>query len=168
MAVQINRRERSAAELRSDATMVKDANQARRLLALALVLEGASRGEAAKACGMDRQTLRDWVHRYNADGVAGLLDRPPPGRKPRLSAEQTAELARLVEDGPDRAAHGIVRWRRVDLREVIEQRFEVKLHERTVGKLLHKLGFRRLSARPRHPEVDLEAQAAFKKTSPGW
>lgn len=168
MAVQINRRERSAAELRSDATKVKDANQARRLLALALVLEGASRGEAAKACGMDRQTLRDWVHRYNADGVAGLLDRPPPGRKPRLSVEQTAELARLVEDGPDRAAHGIVRWRRVDLREVIEQRFKVKLHERTVGKLLHKLGFRRLSARPRHPEVDLEAQAAFKKTSPGW
>jgi putative transposase len=168
MAVEITRTDRTPDELRREAKRARSARQARRLLALALVLEGASRGEAAKACGMDRQTLRDWVHRYNAEGIDGLVDRPPPGRPPRLTAEQEAELAAIVVNGPDLAEHGVVRWRRVDLRVVIERRFAVRLHERTVGKVLRKLGFRRLSARPRHPAVDAAAQAAFKKTSPSW
>jgi transposase len=138
------------------------------MLALALVLEGRPRTEAAQLCGMDRQTLRDWVHRYNAEGLAGLSDRVPTGAKPRLSSEQTEELARLVREGPDLAEHGVVRWRRIDLARVIEQRFGVHLAERSVGALLNRLGFRRLSVRPRHPGHDAAAQEAHKKTSPSW
>ena len=117
---------------------------------------------------MDRQTLRDWAHRYNAEGVAGLSDRPGrPGPKPCLSPAQEAEVERWVEAGPDPAEHGgLARWRRVDLRDRIERRFGARLHERTVGKLLRRLRFRRLSVRPRHPESDPAAQEAFKKTSP--
>src|SRR6266403_455503 len=115
---------------------------------------------------MDRQTLRDWVHRYNAEGLAGLRSRQPMGPRPRLTTEQQAELAALVEAGPDPEQHGVVRWRRVDLRDELERRFGVKLHERSVGKVLPKLGYRRLSVRPRHPQADEAAQQAFKKTSP--
>jgi transposase len=138
------------------------------MLALALVLEGSSREEAARHAGMDRQTLRDWVHRYNEEGLAGLHDRPRPGRKPRLTAEQEAELAAAVERGPDPDRDGVVRWRRVDLKALIETRFAVRLHERSVGKVLRRLGFARLSVRPRHPKADAAAQEAFKKASPSW
>jgi transposase len=137
-------------------------------LALALVLEGGSREAAARAAGMDRQTLRDWVHRYNEEGLAGLRDRRRPGRKPRLTPEQEAELAAAVERGPDPDRDGVVRWRRVDLQALIETRFAVRLHERTVGKVLRRLGFARLSVRPKHPKADETAQAAFKKASPRW
>jgi transposase len=140
----------------------------RRMLALALVLEGQSRTEAARSCGMDRQTLRDWVHRYNAEGLAGLIDRPHPGRTPRLSPAQMAELAALVETGPDPDRDGVVRWRRIDLQAVIAAHFGVAVHERTVGKLLRKLNFAKLAVRPQHPQADPEAQAAFKKTSTPW
>lgn len=163
-AVAIRRLELSASVLRQEAARTDDAPQARRLLALAMVLDGADREVAARTCGMDRQTLRDWVHRYNAEGVAGLRDRPLPGRKPRLTAAQEAELAALVEQGPDPASDGVVRWQRVDLQAQIERRFGIEMHERTVGKVLAKLGFRRLSVHPHHPEVDPAAQAAFKKT----
>jgi len=101
MTIAITRHEPGAGELRREAARCRDARAARRMLALALVLEGASREEAARAAGMDRQTLRDWVHRYNAEGLAGLSDRPRSGRKPRLTAEQEAELATAVERGPD-------------------------------------------------------------------
>jgi transposase len=136
------------------------------MLALAVVLDGADRRTAAETCSMDRQTLRDWVHRYNAEGLRGLHDLKTPGPKPKLTAEQQAELAKLVEAGPDPACHGVVRWRHVDLRDELERRFGVVLHERSVGKLLAKLGYRRLSVRPRHPQADEEAQEAFKKTLP--
>lgn len=168
MPIAVRRTERSAAELRREAAKSRDANQARRLLALALVMEDKPRGEAAKACGMDRQTLRDWVHRYNAEGIDGLSDRPRSGRKSRLSAEQEAEFAELVSKGPDLSEDGVVRWRRIDLRDVIEDRYSVSLHERSVGKLLYRLGFSHLSVRPRHPKADIEAQEAFKKTSSRW
>ena len=138
------------------------------MLALALVLEGRSRAEAAEACGMDRQTLRDWVHRYNAEGLAGLSDRRPPGRKPHLTPEQQAEVAGWVEQGPDLATDGVVRWRRVDLRARIERAFAVRLHPATVGKLLRKLRFRRLSVRPQHPRSDPAAQEEFKGGLPIW
>jgi len=138
------------------------------MLALALVLEGGSRAEAARAAGMDRQTLRDWVHRYNAEGLAGLSDRRRPGPRARRSPEQEAELVTAVEQGPDPDRDGVVRWRRVDLRALIEARFAVRLHERSVGKLLRRLGFARLSVRPRHPKADEAAQEAFKKASPSW
>ena len=168
MTVAITRKELGAAELRREAGRCRDARAARRMLALALVLEGGSRAEAARAAGMDRQTLRDWVHRYNAEGLAGLSDRPRPGPRPRLSPEQEAELVTAVEQGPDPDRDGVVRWRRVDLRALIEARFAVRLHERSVGKLLRRLGFARLSVRPRHPKADEAAQEAFKKASPSW
>ena len=166
MAVAITRTDLSARELRAAAAKEKDAKAARRMLALAMVLEGMDRKTAAENCGMDRQTLRDWVHRYNAEGLAGLSNRRAPGPKPRLSAAQKAELAQMVREGPDPAVDGVVRWRRIDLKRQIEARFAVKMHERTVGKQLAALGFRRLSVRPQHPKSDPEAQETFKKTSP--
>jgi transposase len=168
MTIAITRRELGAGDLRREAARCRDAAASRRMLALALVLEGSSRAEAARHAGMDRQTLRDWVHRYNAEGLPGLHDRPRSGRKPRLTPEQEAELATAVEHGPDPDRDGVVRWRRVDLRALIEARFGVALHERTVGKVLRRLGFARLSVRPRHPKADEAAQAAFKKASPSW
>ena len=168
MTVAITRKELGAAELRREAGRCRDARAARRMLALALVLEGGSRAEAARAAGMDRQTLRDWVHRYNEEGLAGLRDRRRPGPRPRLSPEQEAELVTAVEQGPDPDRDGVVRWRRVDLRALIEARFAVRLHERSVGKLLRRLGFARLSVRPSHPKADEAAQEAFKKASPSW
>jgi transposase len=165
-AVAITRGDHSIAELRAAAAASRDADAARRMLALALVKEGQSRSVAARACGMDRQTLRDWVHRYNAEGLAGLLDRRPPGRAPSLSPAQQAEVAEWVRRGPDLPTHGVVRWRRADLSREIAAEFGVRLAERTVGTLLHKLNFSRISVRPRHPKTDEEAQEAFKKTSP--
>jgi transposase len=155
----------SAAELRRLAAAARNANQSRRLLSLAAVLDGMNRTQAARIGGMDRQTLRDWVHRFNAHGPEGLLDTWSKGPAPRLSAEQRSEVAQLVETGPDRAVHGVVRWRRVDLQRVIVERFGVTYHERTVGKILRQLGFSRISARPRHPAQDEQTVAAFKKTS---
>jgi transposase len=165
-AIGISRVDLTAVELRAAAGREKNGAAARRMLALAMVLDGADRKSAAETCGMDRQTLRDWVHRYNAVGLGGLHDLKTLGRKPKLTAEQQAELVRLVEAGPDPARHAVVRWRRVDLRDELQRRFGVVLHERSVGKLLTKLGYRRLSVRPRHPQADEEAQEAFKKTSP--
>ena len=155
----------SAGELRRLAAATKNANQSRRLLSLAAILDGMSRTEAARIGGMDRQTLRDWVHRFNERGPEGLKDTWSKGHPPRLSIEQRAELAQVVEIGPDRAVHGVVRWRRIDLQRLIAERFGVAYHERTVGKILHQLGFRRISARPRHPAQDERIVAEFKKTS---
>ena len=131
----------SAAELRRLAREAKDVNQSRRLLSLAAVLDGMSRADAARVGGMDRQTLRDWVHRFNEAGPEGLKDAWYGGPEPRLSPEQKAELARIVE------------------------RFGVAYHERYVGKLLKQLGFSHVSARPRHPAQDGEIVEAYKKTS---
>ena len=114
---------------------------------------------------MDRQTLRDWVHRYNAEGFAGLTNRRGASRPPRLAPAQVAVLVSWVEAGPDPSVDGVVRWRRQDLRTRIAERFGVELHERTVSKYLAALGYRRLSVRPRHPKTDPEAQDAFKKAS---
>ena len=124
-----------------------------------------NRTDAAWIGGMDRQTLRDWVHRFNQLGPDGLLDRHAGGVEPRLSAERKAELAALVEAGPDRASDGVVRWRRVDLQRVIKERFDIDFHERYVGTILKQLGFAHMSARPRHPGQNAEIIEAFKKTS---
>ena len=168
MAVEITRRELSATVLRQAAARSRDANAARRMLALALVLDGRSREDAAEACGMDRQTLRDWAHRFNAEGLAGLANRLAPGPAPRLSAEREAAVDRWVEEGPNLERDGVVRWRCRDLQDRIGREFGVSLHERTVGKLLAKLRFCRLSVRPQHPQSDPAAQAAFKGASPSW
>lgn len=113
---------------------------------------------------MQRQTLRDWVHRYNAEGIAGLVDRPRIGRPASMSAAQLAELDGIVERQPEVATAGVVRWRSADLKRIIEARFGVRLSERSVGRILNERGFRRLSVRPRHPRCDEAAQEAFKKT----
>jgi transposase len=168
MALPITRTELSAEELRGEARRAPDGDQACRLVALALVLEGASRTAAARAAGMDRQTLRDWVIRYNEAGVDGLRDRPRSGRRPRLDVAQLSELARLVEEGPNIAVHRVVRWRCIDLQAEIKARFDVEVSERHVGRLLRQLKFTRLSVRPRHPQADEVAQQTFKKTSPPW
>lgn len=167
-AILITRQDYTAAELRGAAKRTADADAARRMLALALVLEGKSRGEAAVSCGMDRQILCDWVHRYNAEGLDGLRNRRAPGAKPKLSPAQEREVADLVRNGPDLAEHGVVRWRRADLGRVIERRYGVKLAERSVGALLRRLGFRRISVRPRCPGQDAAAQETHKKTFPIW
>jgi transposase len=159
------REDYSGAELRALARRAKHVNQSRRLLSLAAVRDGMDRASAARIGGMDRQTLRDWVHRFNAAGPDGLVDTRTEGPKPRLSAAQLAEFAALVEAGPDREKDGVVRWRRVDLKRVIAERFGVAFHERYVGKLLKKLGFSHISARPRHPAQDERIVEAFKKTS---
>jgi transposase len=164
-AVRITRTDRTAAELRAAAGKCRDGAQVRRMLALAMVLEGRPRTEAAEQSGMDRQTLRDWVHRYNAAGIDGLKSRQSPGPPPALTAEQMAELRSLVVHGPDPAIHKVTRWRCTDLREEVARRFEVSVHESTIGKWLHQLGLSRVQPRPSHPQKDPDAETAFKKTS---
>jgi transposase len=166
MTVRITRSDLAAADLRDAATRTRDARASRRMLAIALVLEGWSRDAAAAACAMDRQTLRDWVHRYNEAGLDGLSNRPGRNGPPsRLSTEQQAKVAEWVTQGPDFERDGVVRWRCVDLRKRILREFSVALHERTVGKLLRKLSFRRISVRPQHPQSKPEEQAIFRAAS---
>jgi putative transposase len=164
-AVKITRTDDTPAVLRALAAKCRDAAQSRRLLAIALVLEGSSRLQSAKQTGMDRQTLRDWVHRYNAAGADGLVSRSPPGPTPKLNEAQMAELREVVIAGPDPEKHQVVRWRCLDLRDEVASRFSVTVEERTIGKWLRKLKLTRLQPRPYHPKKDAAAQEAFKKTS---
>jgi transposase len=166
--VTITRDEFTAAELRAASAKCTDGAQVRRLLALALVLEGRPRCEAAALNGMDRQTLSDWVHRYNTAGIDGLKSRKSPGREPLLSKAQKAELRALVIRGPDPAIHQVARWRCVDLRAEVARLWSVEVHENTIGAWLGELGLTRLQPRPVHPKKDPEAETAFKKTSPVW
>ena len=156
----------TASDLRKLAARTKDANQGRRLLALAAVCVGMSRADAAKIGGMDRQTLRDWVHRFNSEGPAGLENRSAPGRTCWLSREQMRALAEIVETGPDPETDGVVRWRRIDLKRLIEERFGVVYAERSISRLLAELGFVHISARPQHPGQSPKIIEAYKQTSP--
>ena len=166
MTVAITRMEHTAATLRRHAACLADASVARRLLALALVLDGHTRADAARAAGMDRQTLRDWVHRYTADGLAGLGDRHGGGAPSRLSPEQEAAVADWIRMGPDVEVDGVVRWRCVDIQARSAREWDIALHKRNVAKLLHRLRFARVSTRPRHPKADAVAQASFGPGSP--
>ena len=154
----------SAGELRQLAKRAEDADQARRLLSLAAALDGMNRKAAAEIGAMDRQTLRDWAHRFNEKGPEGLINAKAPGPVPKLSLEQKQELKRLVEAGPDPAKDGLVRWRCVDLRRVIKERFGVDLDEVSISRALKQLGFAHVSPRPRHPKQDPQVIEAFKKT----
>jgi len=161
MTVALTRREHTAADLRRLAGGSNDGAVARRLLALALVLDGHTRAPADWLAGMARQALRDWVHRYNADGVAGLANRHGGGAARRLSAEQEAQVAGWMRTGPELAVDQVVRWRCADIQARIATAFGAVLHERSVGKLLHRLRFSHVSTRPRHPKADPVAQASF-------
>ena len=163
MTVAITRTEHTAAELRRCAACSADVSVARRLLAL--VLDGHKRADAARSAGVDRQALCDWVHRYDADGLAGLGSRHGGGAPSRLSPEQETKVADWIRRGPDVEADRVVRWRCVDIQGRIAREWSVALHERSVGKLLHRLGFARLSARPRHPKADPAVQASFRPGS---
>ena len=158
-----------ASEVRRLAKRARDVGQARRLLAIAAVLDGASRAEAAKVGGMDRQTLRDWVIRFNEHGPDGLINLPSPGAPSKLDREHRAFLARIVDEGPIPAIHGVVRWRACDLIMRLHEEFGISVSDDTVYRALKDLGFAHVSARPRAYKQDADAIAAFKKTSePVW
>ena len=150
-------------ELRRLARTSRDSGQVRRLLSLAAIADGKSRKEAAAVGLMDRQTLRDWVHRFNAEGPAGLIDRQSPGRPPKLNEAQKEELDGLVAAGPAGQVEGLARWRCVDLVDVVRQRFGVAYHPTSISRILRALDYAHLSPRPRHPKQDDEVLEAFKK-----
>ncbi len=153
----------SAGELRALARREKDPRAASRMYAIAHALEGKSRGEAARLSGMERQALRDAVVRYNAEGLAGLHDRPKGHARPVLSDEESARLKELVLAGPDLARHGRMEWTLPSLAEEITRLWGKSLHPASLSRVLRRLGLSKQKTRPRHPQADPEAQAAFKK-----
>ncbi len=155
-----------ASDLRRLAKRSRDGAQSRRLLALAMIYDGHRRSDAARFAGVGLQIIRDWVLRFNAEGAEGLVNRKAPGPAYKLSEEQRAALAAVVESGPDPSIHGVVRWRRCDLAAWLRDRFDVSLGVTTVGQELRRMGYAKLSARPCHYAQDEAALAAFKKTSP--
>jgi transposase len=155
-----------ASALRTVARRSKHAAQARRLLALAVVYDGATRTEAARIGGVTLQIVRDWVVKFNAAGPAGLIDRKAPGQPSRLNETHRAALAVMIENGPIPAVHGVVRWRVVDLCQWVWEEFRVAIARQTLSRELRGMGYRKLSARPRHHAQAAGVIAAFKKSSP--
>jgi putative transposase len=155
-----------AVAVRSLAKKSKDGPQARRLLSLAAIYEGASRTEAAKIGGVTLQIVRDWVVKFNAQGPAALIDRKAPGQPPRLDDAHRAALAAIIESGPIPAVHGVVRWRIIDLCQWIFEEFRVIVSRQTLSRELRAMGYRKLSARPRHHAQAAGAIDDFKKVSP--
>jgi len=160
------RRDYDATSLRRLAKGSNDADQTRRLLALAAVYDGGTRSAAAAIGGVGLQTVRDWVLQFNAEGSAGLVNGKAPGNRPLLGEPQRVALRRIVEAGPIPAVHGVVRWRIVDLIQWVCEEFRLSISKQTMSRELRAMGFRKLSARPRHHAKDEEVAAAFKKTSP--
>lgn len=155
-----------AVDLRGLARASRDGNQVRRLLALAVIYEGGTRSEAALVGGVGLQTVRDWVLRFNRAGPDGLLDGKAPGQRPLLDTTHKKALAEAIERGPNPAAHGVVRWRLVDLIQWLHDEFDLSVSKQTLSRELRAMGYRKLTARPRHHAQDAEAIPAFKKTSP--
>jgi transposase len=160
------RRDFSASRLRSLAKKIKDGPQARRLLTLAAIYDGATRTEAAKIGGVGLQIIRDWVLRFNALGPDGLLDRKPPGQRSKLNDGQRQAVAQMIESGPIPAVHGVVRWRLIDLAQWIYEEFRITIAKQTLSRELRAMGYRKLSARPRHHAQAAGAIDDFKKTFP--
>jgi transposase len=156
----------TSGEVRRFAKRAQDAAQVRRLLAIAAVLDGASREDAAKIGGMDRQTLRDWVIRFNEQGSDGLINIPSPGVPPKLGDTHRAFLARIVDEGPIPAVHGVVRWRACDLIMQLHEEFGLSVSDDTIYRVLKELNFSHVSARPKAYKQNAEAMEAFKKTLP--
>jgi transposase len=159
------REDYTADEVRQVAKQAKDAAQTRRLLALAAIYEGGSRGEAARIGGVGMQTVRDWVLSFNAHGPDGLIDGKAPGQTPKLTAEQRRALKEIVEEGPTPAIHGVVRWRLIDLVQWVWDEYRVSISRQSLGRILNNMGMRKLSARPRHYAQDPQAAEKFKKSS---
>ena len=155
-----------AAALRAAARRSKNAAQARRLLALAAVYGGSTRTEAARIGGVTLQIVRDWVLKFNADGPDGLIDRKAPGQPPRLTDTHRAALAAILESGPIPAVHGVVRWRLIDLCQWLWEEFRVSVAKQTLSRELRAMGWRKLSARPRHHAQAEGTVELFKTPSP--
>ena len=159
----------SSGDVRRVAKRVKNAAQARRLLGDRGGARRCSREDAAKIGGMDRQTLRDWVIRFNEQGPDGLINKPSPGAPGKLTDKHKAFLARMVEEGPIPAVHGVVRWRACDLIMRLHEEFGISVSDDTVYRALKDLGFSHVSARPKAYKQDADAMEAFKKTfPPAW
>ena len=158
-----------AALLRKLARGSRDPDQIRRLLALAEIYDGGSRSDAARSGGVGLQIVRDWVLRFNAEGPDGLVNGKAPGAPSLLNDHQRQAPRQVVEDGPIPAVHGVVRWRLIDLAQWLFEEFRVSISKQTLSRELRRMGFRKLSARPRHHAQDEEAVAAFKKAfPPSW
>lgn len=156
----------SAAELRRLARRSKDAAQAHRLLALAAIYDGGARSEAARLGNVTLQIVRDWVVRFNAEGPDGLIDRKAPGPTPLLSDAHRQALAAQIDSGPIPASHGVVRWRLCDLGQWLWEEFRVSVSMQTLSREVRAMGYRKLSARPKHHTQAAGAIETFKKTSP--
>jgi len=155
-----------AARLRLGARQSEDADQVRRLLALAAIYDGATRTEAATIGGVTLQVVRDWVLRFNERGPDGLIDRKAPGKPPLLNEAHRAALAAVIESGPIPAVHGVVRWRIIDLCQWVWDELAVSVSKQTLGRELRAMGYRKLSARPRHHAQAAGAIEAFKTYGP--
>jgi transposase len=155
-----------ARRLRGLAKRSDEADQTRRLLALAAIYDGGSRGDAAELAGVGVQTVRDWVLRFNAAGPGALVNRKAPGKPPLLNEVQRRELAEVIERGPIPAVDGLVRWRLIDLVQWLYETYGIATSKQTLSRILRAMGYRKLSARPRHHAQDPEAVAAFKKSFP--
>ena len=155
-----------ASRLRGLAKKTKDGPQARRLLALAAIYDGVTRTEAAKIGGVGRQIIRDWVLRFNARGPDGLLNGKAPGQPSKLNDAQRQSIARMIESGPIPAIHDVIRWRLIDLAQWIFEEFRITIAKQTLSRELRAMGYRKLSARPRHHAQAEDAIEDFKKTSP--
>ena len=160
------RNDYDGAGLRRFAKATKNAAQGRRRLALAEIYDGGARSDAARVGGVGLQVIRDWVLRFNAHGPDGLVDRKRPGKSPILEKEQRRALADIVESGPMPAIHGVVRWRLIDLTQWVWDECGLSISKQTLSRELRAMGFRKLSARPRHHAKDEEAATTFKKNSP--
>ncbi len=160
------RRDFSASRLRSLAKKTMDGPQTRRLLTLAAIYDGATRTEAAKIGGVGLQIIRDWVLRFNEYGADGLLNGKSPGQPSKLNDGQRQAVAQMIESGPIPAVHGVVRWRLIDLAQWIYEEFRITIAKQTLSRELRAMGFRKLSARPRHHAQAAGAIENFKKTFP--
>ena len=156
----------SSDQVRAAARRSKNGPQARRLLALASIYDGGTRSEAARIGGVTLQIVRDWVLKFNAAGPAGLIDRKPPGQPSRVTDADRAAVAAMVENGPIPSVHGVVRWRVIDLCQWLWEDRRVIIAKQTLRRELRRMGYRKLSARPRHHAQADGAVETFKKLSP--
>ncbi len=160
------RNDYSGDELHRLARASDDADQTRRLLALAVILDGGSRGDAARTGGVGLQVIRDWVLRFNTGGPEALKTRKAPGKTPILTNDQRVRLAEAVEAGPRPYIDDVVRWRLVDLAQWAHDELGVSVSRQTLGRELRAMGYAKMTARPQHYAQDEDAIDAFKKTSP--